>query len=174
MMTLDNRVKEEKRSAWREPMVWLIAAIPVAAVIATIALLVTASRSSGTDDSVADDVRRTAQVQVADLDPDARAQQLHLSAIVRVGRSSVEVIPVDGEFDRNSPLTLSLNHPSREEFDRTLELAPVATGWRSDANVDLGHDWNVQLVPSDRAWRLQGRWNARQQATYLHPALGSD
>jgi hypothetical protein len=42
MMTLDNRVKEEKRSAWREPMVWLIAAIPVAAVVATVALLVTA------------------------------------------------------------------------------------------------------------------------------------
>jgi uncharacterized protein len=174
MMTLDNRVKEEKRSAWREPMVWLIAAIPVAAVVATVALLVTASRSSGTDDSVADNVRRTAQVQVADLDPDARAQQLKLSAIVRIGKNVVEVLPVNGEFDREAPLTLSLQHPSRAELDRTLELAPASTGWRSDAKLELDHDWKVQLVPADQAWRLQGRWNAHQQATYLHPALDSD
>lgn len=174
MMTLDNRVKETKRSAWREPMVWLIVAIPAAAVIATVAMLVTASRSSGTNDSVAGDVRRTAQVQVADLDPDARAQQLHLSAIVRVGKGSVEVLPVDGEFDRNAPLTLSLQHPSRAELDRTLELAPAPTGWRSEARLDLSHDWNVQLAPAGTAWRLQGRWNSRQQATYLHPALGDD
>jgi uncharacterized protein len=174
MMTLDNRVKEEKRSAWREPMVWLVAAIPIAAVIATVALLVTASRSSGNNDPVADDVRRTAQVQVADLDPDARAQRLKLSAIVRIGKDLVEVLPVKGDFDRNAPLTLSLHHPSRAELDRTLELAPVPTGWRSDAKLDLSHDWNVQLVPAGRAWRLQGRWTARQQATYLHPALRSD
>jgi uncharacterized protein len=174
MMTLDNRVKEEKRSAWREPMVWLIAAIPVAAVVATVALLVTASRSPGTDDSVADNVRRTAQVQVADLDPDARAQQLKLSAIVRIGKNVVEVLPVNGEFDREAPLTLSLQHPSRAELDHTLELAPASTGWRSDAKLELDHDWKVQLVPADQAWRLQGRWNAHQQATYLHPALDSD
>jgi uncharacterized protein len=174
MMTLDNRLKEEKRSAWREPMVWLIAAIPLAAVVATVVLLVTASRSSGTDDSVADNVRRTAQVQDTDLDPDARAQQLKLSAIVRIGKNVIEVLPVNGEFDRNAPLMLSLQHPSRSELDRTLELAPASTGWRSDAKLELDHDWNVQLVPAGQAWRLQGRWTARQQATYLHPALASD
>jgi len=171
MMTLDNRVK---RSAWREPMVWLVAAIPLAAVIATIALLVTASRSPGNNDAVADDVQRTAQVQVADLDPDARARQLRLSAIVRAGRGAVEVIPVNGEFDRGESLALSLHHPSRAELDRTLELAPSPTGWRAPADLDLGHDWNVQLGPAGGAWRLQARWTARRQAAYLHPALGND
>ena len=171
MMTLDNRVK---RSAWREPMVWLIAAIPTAAVVATIALLVTASRSPGNNDAVADDVQRTAQVQVADLDPDARAQQLRLSAIVRTGKGTVEVIPVEGEFDRGEPLVLALHHPSRAELDRTLELAPAPNGWRAKMDLDLGHDWNVQLGPRNGAWRLQARWTARQQAAYLHPALGGD
>jgi len=176
MMTLDNRVR---RSAWREPMVWLIAAIPAVAVIASVALLVTASRSSGTDDAVADNVRRTAQVQVADLGPDARAKQLHLSAVVRTGKGMIEVVPVDGSFDRNAPLTLALHHPARAELDRTFTLAPVKTGWRAEADTtfhsrDLSHDWNVQLGPADGAWRLQGRWIAGQQATYLHPALGSD
>lgn len=175
MMTLDNRVRgTEKRSPWREPMVWLIAAIPAAAVIATIALLVTASRSSGNNDAVADRVQRTAQVQVADIGPDARARQLHLSAIVRAGKDAVEVLPVDGAFDRAADLTLSLHHPSRADLDRTLRLAPTKTGWRAAGAVDLGHDWNAQLGPADGAWRLQGRWNAGQQAAYLHPAVESD
>lgn len=175
MMTLDNRVKETgKRSAWREPMVWLVAAIPAVAVIATVALLVTASRSSGNNDAVADTVQRTAQVQVSDLGPDARAKQLRLSAIVRSGKGAIEVLPVDGAFDRHARLTLALHHPTRAELDRTFDLAPTGTGWRAGETADLTHDWNVQLGPADGAWRLQGRWIARQQATYLHPALAGD
>ena len=175
MMTLDNRVRgTEKRAAWREPMVWLVAAIPAAAVIATIALLVTATRSSGTSDSVADPVRRTAQVQVANLGPDAVARRLRLSAIVRSGKDVVEVLPVDGPFDRAKPLSLSLHHPARAELDRTLPLLPTETGWRTREAVDLSHDWNVRLGPEDGAWRLQGRWSAGQQAAYLQPALEGD
>lgn len=175
MMTLDNRVREtDKRSAWREPMVWLVAAIPIAAVIATVALLVTASRSSGNNDAVADNVQRTAQVQVTDLGPDARARQLHLSAIVRTGKGAIEALPVAGDFDRAAPLMLALHHPTRQDLDRTLRLVPAKTGWRIEEDVDLSHDWNVQLAPSDGAWRLQGRWIAHQQATYLHPALGGN
>lgn len=173
MMTLDNRVKE-KRSAWREPMVWLVAAIPVAAVIATIALLVAASRSSGTDDSVADKVQRTAQVQVADMGPDARARELRLSAVVRSGKGVVEVIPVDGNFDRTAPLTLALHHPAREGLDRDITLVPTVTGWRGDAALDLSHDWNAQLSQADGAWRLQARWISGQRAVYLRPALGNE
>lgn len=171
MMTLDNRVH---RSAWREPMVWLIAAIPAAAVIATVALLVTASRSSGTDDAVADQVRRTAQVQVADLGPDARAKQLRLSAIVRAGQGTIEVLPVDGDFDRGASLILALHHPVRADLDRMLVLTPTPTGWRAEADLETTHDWNAQLGPRDATWRLQGRWTAGQQAAYLHPALESD
>ena len=58
------------RPAWKEPMVWLVAAIPAASVVASVALLVSAARSSGNDDAVADRVQRTAQIQVADLAPD--------------------------------------------------------------------------------------------------------
>ena len=175
MMTLDNRVKEAgKRAAWREPMVWLVAAIPAAAVIATIVLLVTASRYSGNNDAVSDPVRRTAQVQVSDLGPDATAKQLRLSAIVRAGKGIVEVLPVEGSFDRGASLMLALRHPSQAELDRTITLVPVGTGWRADASIDLSHDWNVQLGARDGAWRLLGRWSARQQATYLRPALAGD
>lgn len=171
-MPSDNREHETTpRTAWREPMVWLVAAIPAAAVIGTFALLFVASRSAGTNDAVADQVRRTAQVQVADLGPDAVARQRRLSAVVRHGAGMVEVLPVNGDFDRAMGVTLVFNHPARADLDRRLVLAPTRTGWRGEADIDLAHDWNMQLGPPDGAWRLQGRWLADQQAVYLQPAL---
>ncbi|MEJ1095556.1 MULTISPECIES: FixH family protein [unclassified Pseudoxanthomonas] len=175
MTTPDNHARAtEKRSAWREPMVWVIAVIPASAVIATTLLLLTASRYSGNNDAVPDQVRRTAQIQVSDLGPDAKAKQLRLSAIVRADKTMVEVLPVDGAFDRDMPLTLALHHPSRAALDRTLELLPASTGWRADEAIDLSHDWNVQLGAPDGTWRLLGRWDATRQATYLRPAVAGD
>lgn len=160
-----------KRPPWREPMVWLVAAIPTAAVIGTIALFVVASRSSGTDDAVDATVQRTAQVQVSNLGPDAAAERLGLTAVVRRAPKFIEVVPVKGQFNRNAGLVLALNHPARADLDRNIALKPTTTGWRGEHDVDFSHDWNVQLREEGGNWRLQGRWIAAQQATFLQPAL---
>ena len=159
------------RAAWREPMVWLVFAIPALAIVFTVTLLVVASRSSGTNDAVAARVQRTAQVQVADLGPDATARQLGLIAAVRRSGGRVEVLPVAGRFDRAAPLTLSLHHPSRADDDREVALAPTKDGWQATLEFDLAHDWNLQLAPADGRWRLHGRWTARHPAATLRPAL---
>jgi hypothetical protein len=161
----------DKRPAWREPMVWLVAAIPAAAVIGTIALFVVASRSSGTNDAVDARVQRTAQVQVADLGPDASARRLGLAAVVRRAPAFIEVLPVKGSFERDAELVLALNHPARAEQDRSVVLRPTKSGWRGDHDIDFTHDWNLQLRDKSGGWRLQGRWVAGQQATYVQPAL---
>lgn len=161
-----------RRAAWREPMVWLVAALPAASVVAGIALLVVAVRS-GSADAVADPVRRVGQMQMADLGPDARARQLRLAAVVRGGNGTIEVLPVDGGFDRTAPLTLALHHPVDAGRDRSLALLPTATGWRVEGEADLTHDWTLHLSPQDGRWRLQGRWPAGQRAASLRPALGS-
>ena len=163
----------QKRKPWREPMVWLGFAIPAAAVFASFALLYESARSSGNNDMVPDDVKRTAQIQTADLTPDARAHQLHLSAVVRTAKGTIEVDPVAGEFDRHAPLQLSLHHPTVAKLDMVMELAPSANGWSKTQDIDLSHDWNVLLTPADGAWKLHGRWIARQQAIYLQPAVGN-
>lgn len=162
-----------RRPAWREPMVWLVAGLPLASVVAGIALLITASRSGSTD-AVADPVQRTAQIQVADLGPDARAQQLHLTAIVRTDANLIEVLPVSGEFKHDAPLRIALHHPTRAESDRVLLLLPGEPGWRAVAMINAAHDWNVQLSPEDGSWRLQGRLPKGQRAAHLKPALTGD
>ena len=111
-------------------------------------------------------------MQVADLGPDARAQRLGLSAVVRVTKDSVEVLPVTGDFDRRIGLTLALRHPALAAKDRVITLVPSDTGWRGEVAVELAHDWNVQLAPRDGRWRLQGRWPAHQQAMYVSPMVG--
>jgi hypothetical protein len=164
---------ETPRPAWREPMVWLVFAIPAASVVAAFALLVAAARSSGTDDLVADKVQRTEQTQLADLGPDANARSLGLVAAVHVVGDTIEVLPVAGVFDREARLTLALHHPSRADNDRALVLQPTAAGWQGTLKLDRTHDWNVRLTPGDGRWRLQGRWAKARPAATLRPALDS-
>lgn len=151
-------------------MVWLVVALPLASVVAGVALLVIAARSGSTD-VVADRVQRTAQIQVADLGPDGRARQLHLTAILRTETNVVEVLPVTGEFRRDAPLRLALHHPARAGADRTLVLQPTELGWRAAASIDGRHDWNARLAPEDGTWRLQGRLPKGQRAAHLASAL---
>ncbi len=159
-----------QRPAWREPMVWLIAILPLFALAGGIAMIYVAGGSGG-NDAVADPVKRTAQVQVADLGPDAQARRLGLSAIVRIDRNLVEVLPVTGTFDRTATLRIAFQHPVRAAADRSLLLRPSALGWRSAAAIEGGHDWNVELSAQDGRWRLQGRLPKRQRAAHLKPAL---
>jgi hypothetical protein len=152
-------------------MLWLVFALPAAAIGGTL-WMVSIAGGPGSTDAVAEPVRRTAQVQVADLGPDARAQQLRLSAIVRSEDGVLEVLPVGGEFDRGAALQLRLHHPAREDLDRAVQLAPTELGWRAEETLDAGNAWNVELAPTDGRWRLQGRLPKGQHAAYLEPTVG--
>lgn len=168
----DDSSPVDKRPAWREPMVWLVAALPIASVIAGICLLVIAVRSGGAD-TVADPVQRTAQIQVSDLGPDELARQRQLTAIVRVGDGVIEVLPVTGNFDRGEPLRLALHHPTLASADRELLLQPTELGWRAKVDLDAGHDWNLRVSAADGSWRLRGRMPQGQLAAHLKPAVES-
>lgn len=163
--------EQNPRPAWREPMVWLVWAIPAMSVIAGIALVVVAVRSGGAD-VVPDEVRRTAQMQVTDLNPDLVARRLGLSAVVRRDGDTIEVLPVSGRFPTDASLRLSLRHPSRAANDLALTLAPSANGWTLKRSVPDTHDWVIQLGPNDGKWRIGGRWPAGQGSAYLGPTLG--
>lgn len=162
--------EDAARSPWREPMLWLVVALPAAVIVAGIATLVIAIRAGGSD-AIPDEVRRTAQIQVADLGADARAQALGLSALVRVDGDTLEVLPVSGTLPRDATLTLRLRHPTRAAGDRELVLQPSALGWRVDHALERGHDWRLELVPADRGWRLRGRLQAGLLAARVGPAL---
>lgn len=159
-----------KQPFWKMPIMWLVIGLPLASVVAGVSLVIIATRSGGTD-VVSEDVRRVSQIQTTDLGPDAQAHSLGLSAVLRADEGVLEVIPATGEFDRDAPLRVVLQHPSRGSEDLALELAPSDTGWRLQQSIDQGHDWIVELAPADGSWRLQGRLPRQQHATRLAPSL---
>lgn len=159
-----------ERSPLREPMLWLVIALPLASVVAGVGLVITAVRSGG-DDVGIDPVQRMAQVQQSELGPDARATAMQLSAVLRLQPGRIEVYPAHGEFPRDQPLRLRLVHPTDAALDRAAELLPDALGWHADGDFSAAHDWRVQLAPADGHWRVQGRLQAGQQAVNLRPAL---
>lgn len=158
-----------QRAAWRNPMVWLVAGIPVASIVAGLGLVVIALRQP--NDAISDQVRRTAQIQVADLGADARAQRSGLRALLRVADGVIVVLPVAGGFDRSAGLVVALRHPARAALDREIELVPSLHGWQAPAEIDAGHDWSVELAPRAAQWRLSGRLPKGQHAILLQPAL---
>lgn len=162
-------MNDEHPSKWRNPVMWLVAGLPVLSIVAGVGLVVVANLDG--NDAVPDRVRRTAQIQVADLGPDALAQREGLSAIVRSEAGVLEVLPVSGAFDRAKPLRIALLHPSKAADDRTIVLAPSELGWRADASIDPAHDWNLRLEAGDGRWRLLGRLPKGQHAAHLRPAL---
>ena len=160
----------EKKSIWRMPVMWLVVGLPLASIIAGVGLVITAVNTGGAD-SVTDKVDRMSQIQTTDLGPDAQARALGLSAVVRMADGVVEVIPVTGQFHRQSPLQVLLQHPTRADADQRIELAPGDTGWRAQAALDDSHDWIVVLASEQDGWRLHGRLPKQQHATHLSPAL---
>ena len=163
---------DRKRPFWREPMMWLVLGLPAASVVAGVILVSLAARDSS--DSVGDVVSRTAQIQVADLSPDARARDLRLSAIVRVDEGFIEVLPVTGDYQRQQPLRLVLRHPTLAASDLELRAEPADNGWRSAVELPLDHDWKLEVMPEGMPWRLQGRLPAGQRAAHVKPALSGE
>lgn len=164
---------EPQSSPWRQPIVWLMVVLVGASVVGSVWLLKVAG-SGDAIDAVPDLVQRTGQTQQTDLGPDAVAAQRKLGAIVRIDEEHgfVEVLPVDGDFDRAAALKLRLHHPTRAEQDLSLTLAATETGWRADAKPQLDHDWLIQLEPAGGdAWRLRGRMPKGQLAAQLRPSL---
>lgn len=158
------------RPALREPMVWLVMLLPAAVVVAgfvTLGIAIT----SGSNDAVSDGVRRTAQIQTAELGAEDRARQLGLRALVQVSGDSVLVRPVQGGFDRGQALRIVFAHPVRAEEDIAIALQPDVRGWQAGIAIEAAHDWRVQLEAPDAAWRIHGRLPAGQQAAHLASSL---
>jgi hypothetical protein len=168
----DQKRAPPQRPARREPMLWLVVGLP-ALVVAASLLTVWISARSGANDAVADDVRRTAQIQTTELAPDEAAAKLGLSAVLSVQDSTVVVVPVTGSFPQQGPLSLRFAHPVEAERDILLRLQPIELGWSAPAKVDAGNDWNVTLQDNGGDWRILGRLPAGQQAVRLAPALAA-
>lgn len=155
------------RAAWREPMLWLVLALP-ASVLGAAAW--TIACAAGGSDATGAQVRRTAQIQIEDLGPDREAARLNLAGELRLADRML-VVNIDGA-PATDALHVVLEHPVHAALDRSLVLATRDGRWQTPIEaLDTGHAWNVRATDAAGTWRLQGRWSANTAGTALHPAV---
>lgn len=159
-----------KRHWWREPMVWLIITLPLAAVVG--GLITVWIAASGSDSLVAEDYYKQGLAIHQVLERDARAVALDLAAEVRVEGGLLEA-RLSGRLDTYPDrLILNVVHPSRSRDDRTITLTAAAQGvYRGELPALEAGQRRLLLEPEDRAWRLTGRWTGPfSGSTRLQPA----
>lgn len=158
------------RPWYREPMLALVWGLPLAAVVAGIATLVIAARTSDTGDAR---VRRVAQTQTADLAPDRAAARLGLAADATVDAEGVVRVGLDAAQPGVDTLRLTFRHVTDPRRDREITLSRVeGASYAALLPEPLGAGaYNAELVPTDGVWRLVGRLEDGAAHTTLRPAV---
>lgn len=151
-----NVIAQQKSAWWREPMVWLIIALPVTAVVASLVTWWIAAR--GADPLVAEDYYKQGMAIHQTLERESRAAALGLSAQLQVRDGDLRV-HLDGRLDAYpDQLELTLVHPAREEHDLTLVLPATAQGEYRVALPPMSAGQRRLILESARQeWRLTGR-----------------
>lgn len=164
------------RSGWRNPVLWLMLALPLGTIVAGLWTLKIAAGESAVD-SAPELVKRTAQVQVSDLTADETAARLALSAQLQWSSERLQVIAT-GLTGNESLLQLDFVHPTESSLDRRVELQPDGHGgWHTQDNAATTPDstiaWHIRLSPPDGRWRLVGRLRPGQSMLTLQPAIAA-
>ncbi|PIQ38200.1 MAG: hypothetical protein COW59_03090 [Lysobacterales bacterium CG17_big_fil_post_rev_8_21_14_2_50_64_11] len=167
-------VHEQKRPWQREPMVWLMMALPAAAVVAGLTTVAIAVRASG-DDAVPESVRRTAQIQVADLAADQQAARRKLRAQLQLTRSTGAVqVAMLGSALADDRLDLRFIHTTDGAQDMRTTLVRSGDVWLGRSNAAMDRPWSLSLSGETDAWRLQGSLPVGQDSVLLEPALAGE
>lgn len=137
-------------------MVWLIIALPLTAVVASLVTWWIAAR--GADSLVAEDYYKQGMAIHQTLERESRAAALGLSAQLQVQDGELRV-HLEGRLDTYpDQLELTLVHPSRQEQDLTLVLPATAQGeYRVALPPMSAGQRRVVLQSETQDWRLAGR-----------------
>jgi len=165
---------KSNQSTWyREPLVWMIIAIPFSAVImGAVTLFLAVSTYDG---MVSDDYYKQGLQINRLMQRDALAERSGLSSVVLLGaRGGVIEVRLDGNSRFTAPeiVNLRLFHATRPGLDVHIALRRIAAGRYLAGRPDLapGH-WYLQLDAD--GWRLKGELEAREDAQRLTLGRGA-
>jgi len=137
----------------REPMVWLIAAIPLLTVFAGLTTVAIAYRHS--DSVIADDYRKDGLAINREPKRDLAAQRLGIAAELAAAPGTLTIRLSGAAAERPSRLVVLFSHATRSDVDQlvTLERRGADDYSARLGTLERGH-WYVEVSPMDRAWRL--------------------
>ena len=164
-----NPTPQQNKPWTREPLVWMLIAIPASAVIMGVIMLTLAVQSySGL---VVDDYYRHGKQINRVIARDRLAWELGLEAeLALAADGTVRVAFVSGaDLLPTGDIELAFVHATRPGLDRSLRLERTGSG-RYRGRVELAGSgrWNIALQTAD--WRLTGSLRAPQQdGAWLRP-----
>lgn len=159
----------KQRSAWREPMVWMLVGLPLASVAIGFALLFAAVHPGREDMETIQNATRVGKLLVSAQANEAATEVSTGGLVLRVKGDMIEAVPVDGDFPRGGKLQLTLTSSDASAATRAFQLSPSELGWRGVGSLAGAREWLVELKPDNAAWSLRGHWAIDARAVRLSP-----
>ncbi len=153
-----------KRPWYREPWVWLIIALPMTAVIASMFTIYKAVSTA--DGLVVDDYYKRGKAINRDLARDAAAVRYQLKASIDIDLrdNRVQLLLESAAMKSPATLTFTLLHPTQAGYDQVIILQHGGDGMYAGTIDELTRgNWYLQLEAED--WRLSGSMRIPQTET---------
>ncbi len=162
----------DNNAPWfKQPIFWAVMSGPILVVIAGFFTFGLAQTHA--NDMVSDDYYKDGKHINLELARDEAALKQHMHAKVILNNDHTAHIQLTGNFDHKVALKLLLLHPTRKDFDQTvnLQFAP-STGEENSTNYtatlsDLPNTnhWYIRIEDVLGQWRVGGKWLPSQGNT---------
>ena len=153
--------------AARQPLLWLVIALSLAVVGASVWTIRTARGPLAT---TPDDVKRIAQIQTSDETRDRRALELRVHGELELGDFGLRLHGDAEAMAADEPLRLSAIHATDAARDRHIDLSPCGQHQWCATTVLPDARFRLELAPTDGTWRIVGARELGQQHVTLTPA----
>ncbi|MDD3528807.1 MAG: FixH family protein [Gallionellaceae bacterium] len=154
-----NTMLDKKTPWWSEPMVWLLIALPLSAVIGGTLTVMIAYRNA--DTKVNEEYVKEGMGVRLVAERDLKAAELGIGATLHAepGRLTLRL---EGRHDAPPKnLMLTLTHATDSSLDMVLLLDAIGSGEYATAYAAIpAGKRQLELTPIDRSWRITGQWQA--------------
>lgn len=150
----------DNKTPWhKEPMVWLLIALPLSAVIGGALTIWFAANNA--DPLVSEAYHKEGMTTLQVIDRDIKATELGVSAQLMSEKGQLSV-QLDGRFaTAPESLTLAVIHPTDAGADIYLSLMPTSAGTYLGPLPELASGKRrLVLTPGAGDWQLTGEWTA--------------
>lgn len=150
---------------YREPWPWILAAGPVAVILAGVVTVWLAITSN--DGLVADDYYKQGLEVNQVIQRDRKAEELGMQADVLQGANGAFRVMLSSTRGAALPESVRLKfaHPAKSGFDQEITLAADGQGaYSGKTDIPLvGNRWQIRLEDGAGTWRLSAEWAMEKQ-----------
>jgi hypothetical protein len=150
-----NTESKEHAPWYKEPMVWLVAGLPLLAICWGFVMLTLALESK--DSLVSDSYYKDGVSYTENVEADAHAARLQIKADLTFSENEIH-LALNGYLDEEpATLQLQLIHPTLQERDLTVLLQRLGDGHYAGVNeLVLPERRHIWLLSHEQQWRIRG------------------